>query len=109
MPEMICNVCRKNPAQWDEYYGWLPCKECQDRQAGLSKPTTQIEFTSDSIKEGRRAYANDIEPDHIKGHLNKKWVDIYGKDAAKKRGFTDKEIKEAKYVANDIRYYKDEN
>lgn len=109
MQQIICPVCQKNQAQWDEYYGWLPCKPCQDRQSKLEKPKGQIEFTSDKIKDNRKAYADDIEPQHIKGNLNKRWVDIYGTKRAKELGYSDKEIKNAKYVANDIRYYKEGN
>ncbi len=107
---MKCPVCKINDAIFDEYWGYLPCKPCQDRQSKLDKPKTQIEFTSDSIKEQRKANADDIEADHRSGVLNKKWVDIHGVEAAKCRGYTDKEIKEAKYVySGDTTYYKEGN
>ena len=108
-----CPACGKNDAIKDDYWGILPCKSCQDRQANLNKPKAQTEFTSDSIKEQRKIYAKDIEADHRSGQLNKAWLDIHGVKAAKRRGYTDKEIKEAKYVyAGDdpnTHYYKKGN
>lgn len=107
---MTCPVCKVNNAEYDEYYGYLPCKPCQERQSRLRKPGALPEFTSDSIKEQRKRHAKDIEAPHRSGHLNKKWLDIYGKEAAKRHGFTDSEIKNAKYVyAGDSTYYKEDN
>lgn len=107
---MICAACNLNQAVKDEYWGYLPCSQCQNRQSNLKKPGGQIEFAGDEIKDGRIAHANDIEPDHRKGVLNKKWLDLYGKKAAKNRGYTDKEIKGAKYVyAGANTYYKEGN
>lgn len=107
---MLCPVCQTNSAIKDDYYGYLPCKPCQDRQSKLKKPGGQIEFTSDDIKEQRKSQANDIEQQHRKGVLNKKWLDLYGKHRAREYGYSDKEIKEAKYVYSGANtYYREDN
>lgn len=88
----------------------MPCTDCQKRHETFLKPGHQAEFTTSSIKDGRQEYADDIEQPHYKGHLNKKWLDIYGASEAKKRGFTESEIKNAHYVydgAPGLRYYND--
>lgn len=65
-----------------------------------------MEFTTESIKEQRKEYSRDIVPMHNRGELNKDWLDIYGPTNAKKHGFTDKEIKDAKYANFDTYYDK---
>ena len=107
---MDCPVCQKNKAILDEYYGYLPCQACQNRESQLKKPGSIPEFTSEKIKEGRKQFADDIEQPHYKGHLNKRWLDIYGTKAAKRHGFSEKEIKHAKYTYNGLgKYYKEGN
>lgn len=107
---MICLVCHKNEAVQDKTFGILPCRLCANRQSSLSSPGALPEFTSTSIKDQRREYYSDTLPWHRKGELDKGAVDRYGVEAVKARGFSEKEIKRAKYVwsgadaAND--YYK---
>lgn len=91
-------MCLKNNAIEDKVFGILPCKECQNKKH--SEPNDIPEFVGDSIKTQRKQCADDIEAPHRCGYLNKRWLDLYGKDAAKRHGFSDKEIKEAKYVYN---------
>lgn len=105
---MICPRCRKNKAVLDPYYGYLPCEDCQEQQRKLKRPSRQIEFIPDYIKVDRRAYSTDFLPPHRKGQLDKGWVNRYGKKKAKAKGFSDREIKNAKYVWNSEKYYKDE-
>ena len=95
-----CPNCHNSEGIFDVKYGILPCMGCRDRQSVLSKPKPQIEFTSDNIKQQRREYEKDIEQPHRKGELNKAWLETYGVKSAKQFGFTDKEIKKAKYVYN---------
>lgn len=90
--------------------GALPCKNCQTRQDKLPRPRQSIEIIPDRIKAERQERGDSIEQPHLKGELNKRWVDLWGEDAARERGFTEKEIKNAKYVydgAPNMRYYKD--
>ena len=103
---MLCPVCKKNPAIVDPYWGLLPCKDCMDRQAGLARPGGQVEFVGESIKEQRQKFHKDIVPDHRKNELNKEFVDIYGEKRARELGYSDKEIKHAKYVYQEEGYYK---
>ena len=98
---MKCPVCLKNDAEWDEYYGWLPCRSCRDKQAGLAHPGGQVEFVGEDIKLQRQKFHKDIVQPQRKGELNKEYVDLYGADKARKEGYTDKEIKNARYVYNE--------
>lgn len=41
---------------------------------------------------------------HYKGELSKEWLEIHGADKAHQHGFSDKEIKAARYNQPD-RYY----
>ena len=103
---MKCPVCGVNDATIDPYWGLLPCKPCMDRQAGLAKPRGQVEFVGEDIKLQRLKFHKDIVQPHRKGELNKEYVDLYGAKRAKQEGFTDKEIKNAKYVYSEEGYYK---
>ena len=95
---LICNVCKKNPATYDDYYGWLPCASCMEAQSKLTKPGNIPEFVGEDIKLQRQKYHNHIIQPHRKGELNKEYVDIYGADRARKEGYSEKEIKNARYV-----------
>lgn len=101
---MTCLLCGKEPAIKSEQYGWLPCFSCQNKDH--RDPQEQIEFTSQSIKDQRKAFANDILQPHNKGELSKEWLNIYGPKKARQRGFTQKEIDHAKPVWNSEHYYK---
>lgn len=104
---MRCLTCRGEGAVIDKVYGILPCNSCRLRQKNLLKPQKQAEFTSESIKEQRRTHRKDFMPAH-RGGLDKAWLDRYGAKKAKQRGFSDKEIKEAKYVWDGVdEYYKE--
>jgi len=102
-----CPICRDNDAIEDPYYGFLPCLPCTEKQRKLKRPNRNVELVPDRIKEDRRAYFDDYHPPHRKGQLSKEWVNRWGADKAKKRGFSDKEIKNAKNVWNDDRFYKE--
>lgn len=102
---LTCPSCHKNDAIFDEYYGWLPCLECTRKQRTIKNPNKQIDMIPQRIKEDRKANFADAHPDHRKGTLSKEWLDRYGKDKAKARGYTDREIKKAKPVWNDDRWY----
>lgn len=106
---MRCLNCHKGKAIIHPRLGILPCIDCQTKQASYIKPGAFTEFTTDDIKQQRGEFADDIEQTHYKGALNKRWVEIYGKEAAKKRGFSDEEIKHAEYVMDGVglRYYND--
>lgn len=104
---MICNVCQKNPATYDDYYGWLPCASCMEAQSKLTKPGSIPEFVGEDIKLQRQKFHKDIIQSNRKGELNKEYVDVYGADRARHEGYTEKEIKNAKYVySGDESYYK---
>lgn len=54
--QILCPVCNNELVTIDKQLGYLPCKSCQERQSQIAKPSEQIEFTSESIKEGRRKF-----------------------------------------------------
>jgi hypothetical protein len=101
---MKCLSCQTNNAIEDKTYGILPCLECQNKTH--KTPSDIPEFCGDDIKTQRKQQADDIECHHRCGQLNKRWLQLYGKESAKRHGFSDKEIKEAKYVYDgDTSYY----
>ena len=103
---MLCQSCNRNKAIVDPIWGVLECKSCQNKN--VPEPSdNQVEFTSEHIKNERKEFASDIEQPHRAGHLNKKWVELYGEKAALRQGYSKKEIKDASYVWDSIRYYKD--
>jgi hypothetical protein len=104
-----CPSCFSASAQKHISLGLLPCKSCQDKHDNLLSPSMPIEIIPDRIKAERQERGDSIEQPHLRGELNKKWLDLWGTGAAKERGFTDKEIKKAKYVYDGcgIRYYGD--
>lgn len=107
---MTCPSCFKNPATTHPHLGVLPCAVCQTRQALLVSPEKQAEIIPERIKSERQERQDSIEQPHFKGELNKRYIDLWGEDEARKRGFSEKEIKNAKYVMDQvpgIRYYKD--
>ena len=107
--EKNCPSCFNAPAIVHPQLGLLPCASCKARQDRLPSPNQAVEIIPDTIKAEREERADSIEQPHLKGELNKKYVDLWGADEARKRGFTEKEIKNAKYVYDQTptRYYKD--
>lgn len=89
--------------------GSMPCASCQKRLTSLPTAQSQIEFTSESIKTQRKIHRRDILPMHNRGELDRAWVNRYGEKKAKQHGFTDKEIKNARYVwSGSDEYYHNE-
>ena len=109
MKNKRCPICHFNDAITHAIYGVLPCLDCRKRQDRLfyQRTTHLPEFTTDDIRDQRKAYADDIEQPHYKGQLNKRWVEINGEQAARNQGYSSKEIKNARYVYNgtDVNYY----
>ncbi len=105
-----CPSCFKQSAQKHITMGLLPCVDCTLRQNKLPSPNHAIEIIPERIKAERQERGDSIEQPHLKGELNKRYIDLYGEQAARERGFTQKEIKKAKYVydkAPGMRYYGD--
>lgn len=112
---MLCPNCFQQKAIIHPQLGPLPCDSCRKRLDSLLAPGQSIEIIPERIKSERVERGDSILQPHVKGELDKRWVDLWGKDAAKERGFSDKEIKNAKYVSDDIRtgntaltYYKNQ-
>ncbi len=105
-----CPSCFAAPAQVHLTIGLLPCIACQNRQDRLPSPQQAVEIIPEYIKEERQERADSIEQPHLKGELNKRYVDLWGEQAAREKGFSQKEIDKAKYVMDGVpqmRYYND--
>jgi hypothetical protein len=98
-----CNVCDKNEAQQNGIYGYLPCVECVDKQRQLIVKNRPTEFTTDSIKEERKAYRKEIIQPFRDGQLSKEYVEQYG---GKGIVAEEAEIKNAQNVWSEDLYYK---
>ena len=101
---MKCPVCQKNKSDYDAKLGVIPCKECRERQRQLPKAGAQSEWTSEEIKENRKAYADDIIQPYRAGELSKEYIDKYG---AKSIKASKSEIKKAGYTWQEDKYYKE--
>ena len=102
-----CPNCHNSEGVFNNIYGVLPCPKCQEKLSTLGKPKKQLEYTSESIRQQRKEFGDDIIQPHRKGQLSKEYVKVYGAEAVKKMGFNDKEIAKAKNVWNDDKYYKE--
>lgn len=91
--------CTK-PAIIHPVLGILPCSFHQKKRQHNNLPDHQIEFTSESIKEGRKEYfKSTIQPwrQHV---ASREFIEEYPEEA--KKTFTEKEIRKAKYVWSDL-------
>ncbi len=104
MQKVKCPVCRKRLVPIHIRLGILPCTNCLKRQEHLNHPQELPEFTSQSIKQQRKEFANDIIQPFRKGELSREYVELYGTDRL--TGLTKREIKRSRYVWNDEIYYK---
>lgn len=99
---MLCVICNKNKARHDEFIGFLPCNPCVRRGREAKRPDSNIpEMAGEDIKTQRKMYFDDIHPAHRKGVPSKEFRDRFGKEAMKRQGFSDDEIKNAVPVWND--------
>jgi len=97
-------VCQKNKSDLDSKLGVVPCLKCRERQRRLPKAGEQVEWTSDEIKEMRRAHADDILQPYRAGELSKEYVDKYGTKSIKA---SKSEVKKANYTWQEDKYYKE--
>lgn len=95
----LCPVCHKEPANTHATWGVIPGSDCQRRRAANKLPDHPIEFTSKSIKEGRKEYAKSALQPWRSGELSKEYLQAYG---TKGINPTAKEIKRAKNVWTDV-------
>lgn len=97
---MLCLNCGKRKARKDPAYGWLPCLKCTKEQRKVSIRET-IELTTNEIKEERERYHDDILQRYRGSTPSLEYIKKYGE-----KGFTKEEVKSAKNVWNENRYYK---
>lgn len=98
---MKCIVCNQNNAIQHHSLGWLSCTECRVHGSDNALP---FEFTTESIKQSRKEYAKDIIQSSRDGVLSRERLDAYGTKGLK---VTEEQVKNAKYVWNDIKSYKE--
>jgi hypothetical protein len=99
MKKILCLNCNSNPAVKDERLGILPCLTCQQKTNVISK---QVELTTDSIKEQRKAFKPDIRQPWREGQLSKEYLEEHGTKYIKA---SEEEVKNAKNVWSDLDYY----
>src|SRR3990167_10372333 len=87
-----CPNCQTENAQIHPLFGAMPGLSCQKKQKAQSSPGSYIEFTSESIKQDRVNYADDILQPYRSGEVSKKYIQKYG---TKNLDVSEKEIKKA--------------
>lgn len=103
---ILCTACRSNEATFDSYRGYLPCSSCRAKLSTLKTPTQPIEVTTDSIRESRKEYADQIEQPFRNGVVNSRYIKKYGTKGIQA---TPEEIKQARDVYAEDHFYKDED
>lgn len=83
----------------------FPCPYHQKQRELNELPKSQHEFTSDSIREGRKSHARSVLQPWRHHEPSKEFIEAWPEDA--KKTFTPKEIKKAKNVWSDISSYRD--
>lgn len=103
---MVCLNCHINEAIKHPQFGILPCSDCIAKARQSQKDTVKYEFTSNEIREERKADSKSILQPFRKGELSKEYVDQWGAD---KLAVSPQEIRNAKPVWNsDLNYYKND-
>ena len=92
-----CPRCLKNKAILTTNYGVLPCQLCQDKEVKNSKTP---EFTTQSIKDGRREFKKDSTQPYRGKTLSKEYLEEYGTSGISP---TKEDFKNAKYVWKDTK------
>ena len=92
----MCPVCGIYEARKHPLLGMLPCGNCKARRDEFKSPDHPVEFTTSSIKEGRKEYYKDIVQPFRGNEVSKEFIDLYPNKA--KTMFTEKEIRKAKSV-----------
>ncbi len=101
---MLCLSCNTNEAVKHEYLGYIACQSCRDRQAKFDKPKETVEMTTEEIRSARVEHEADIVQPFREGVVNKRYLDLYGSERIQA---TPQEIKQAKYVFSENKYYKE--
>ena|SRR3990167_7741426 len=87
-----CPNCQTENAQIHPLFGAMPGLSCQKKQKAQSSPGGYIEFTSESIKQDRVNYADDILKPYRSGQVSKRYIQKYGTKGIE---VTEKEVKKA--------------
>lgn len=96
MKKTKCLKCNENEAPYDPFLGFLVCTSCRlhtRRNEGLP-----FEFTTESIKQSRKEFADDILQSSRDGVLSRERLEKYGTRGIK---VTPEQVKNAEYVWND--------
>lgn len=97
----MCPTCNKNKSITDPVYGITECQQCRNKG---TRPKRPVEFTSDSIREGRREYYNDVIQPYRGDTLSKEYLEVYG---TKGIDPTPEEVKNAKFCWKDTKGWED--
>lgn len=102
MKKILCLNCGIGQAQRIEPFGMLPCKQCILNQRQYSVKEA-IEITTSEIKESRKEYSKDILQRMRGDTPSKEYIKAYGT-----KGFSREELKRAKNVWTENKFYKDD-
>lgn len=105
--KVMCPKCMAHKALLHPTYGVLPCTECKkkSREEGLGKLGGYPEFTTESIKTGRKEFVTDQFQSHRGGHLSREFVEAYPertRNMIKDGALSRQEVKKSKYVWKDL-------
>lgn len=89
---MLCPNCHKEKSIIHPLYGAMIGEKCKAKQKAQSSPGGYVEFTSESIKNERVQFAEDILQPYRSGQVSKRYIQKYG---TKNLDVTEKEVKEA--------------
>lgn len=95
-----CPTC-KNEGVIDPQYGLIACLSCREQTTKLSERT--YEFVPEHIKEERKEFKDQTIQPFRNGSVSREYLELYGDKHIKA---SDEEIKNAKYVWNDLEYYR---
>lgn len=105
----ICPNCLSEPSTNHPIFGILPGEKCKKKQETQSSPGGYIEFTTESIKQERIDYADDILKPYRSGEVSKRYIQKYGTKGIE---VTEKEVKKAMnepdvWSGDDNSYYRE--
>ena len=96
---MKCPNCKKRKAIIDEVLGVTFCKQCRLKDI---RPHYEKEWTTESVKEGRREFRADTWQPFRDSVFSAEYYDSFGTSGV---NVTDEQIKNRKYVWKDLKGY----
>ncbi len=99
--QLKCPTCKTNKGELHPQFGLIACKKCRTREQPISERTYEV--VPDRIKEQYKSHKKQTIQPFRNGQVSKEYIEEYG---TKHIEVTDEEVKNSKYVWNDLDYYK---